>query len=160
MGGFLLTSNNGNAYNEAMNAREYLTKSNVHSHTTYVDGRDNAEEMVRAVQNKTPTWYCAELNGIPAGTVAVWQEGSETHWGRFAVQPDLRGRGIGKALVRYSLEQSFSRGIDRICMEAREATVHIICKMGGRITGEAVPFFVGTVTPVEISAADFAKRSK
>lgn len=118
------------------------------------------EEMVRAVQSKTPTWYCAELNGIPAGTIAVWQEGSETHWGRFAVQPDLRGRGIGKALARYSLEQSFSRGIDRICMEAREATVHIICKMGGRITGEAVPFFVGTVTPVEISSADFAKRSK
>ena len=117
------------------------------------------EEMVRAVQNAKPTWYCAELDGVPAGTVAVWQENGETHWGRFAVRPDLRGHGIGTALARYSLEQSFSRGIRRICMEAREATVHIICKMGGQVTGEAVPFFVGTVTPVEISAADFEKRS-
>ena len=33
---------------EYMNRSAHLTKSNVHSHTTFVDGRDTAEEMVRA----------------------------------------------------------------------------------------------------------------
>ncbi len=31
-----------------MNTSEAITRSNIHSHTTFVDGRDTAEEMVRA----------------------------------------------------------------------------------------------------------------
>ena len=31
-----------------MNNKDYITRSNVHSHTTFADGRDTAEEMVRA----------------------------------------------------------------------------------------------------------------
>lgn len=31
-----------------MSNRDYFTRSNVHSHTTFADGRDTAEEMVRA----------------------------------------------------------------------------------------------------------------
>ena len=31
-----------------MNTAEYTTRSNVHSHTTFADGRDTAEEMAQA----------------------------------------------------------------------------------------------------------------
>ena len=31
-----------------MSTSEIITRSNVHSHTTFADGRDTAEEMVRA----------------------------------------------------------------------------------------------------------------
>jgi ribosomal protein S18 acetylase RimI-like enzyme len=88
------------------------------------------------------------VNGAIAAAVASWEEHGRTHWGRFAVQPALRGKHIGTALARHSVEDLFSRGAPEIHLTARESTVHIFCKMGGEITGEPVPFFEGTVTPV------------
>lgn len=113
------------------------------------------EHLVYAVQDAAPQWYCAKRGNQVLGTVAVWQEGDVTHWGRFAVQPALRNHGIGKRLARYSLEQSFARGIQRIYIEARETTVHILRNMGGHVIGAPVPFYVGTVTPTEVLATDF-----
>ena len=95
-----------------------------------------------------PHWWCAELDGKIAAAVAAWQEDGLTHWGRFAVQPHLRGQHIGTALARRSVEDLFSEGVDAIYLTARESTVHIFCNMGGVITGEPEPFFEGTVTPV------------
>ena len=71
---------------------------------------------------------------------AAWQEGSETHWGRFVVLPAFRGRHIGSRLARFSFDDLFAMGVDRIHMDARG--------MGGRIVGEPAAFYRGTVTPV------------
>ena len=117
------------------------------------------EPLVRSVQDAHPQWWCAMQNGKLLGTVAAWQENGVTHWGRFAVQPAFRGQGIGKQLARYSMEQLFAQQVQRIYMEAREATVHIICQMGGVVIGPAEPFFVGTVTPVELTSKNFTQRS-
>lgn len=117
------------------------------------------ESLVRSVQDAQPQWWCAKQDGKLLGTVAAWQENGVTHWGRFAVQSAHRNRGIGKQLARYSLEQLFAQQVQKIYMEAREATVHIICQMGGVVIGPAEPFFVGTVTPVELTSKDFIQRS-
>lgn len=74
---------------------------------------------------------------------AAWQEGSETHWGRFVVLPAFRGRHIGSRLARFSFDDLFAMGVDRIHMDARETTVRIVCGMGGRIVGRARPRSTG-----------------
>ena len=89
------------------------------------------------------------------GAVAAWKEGEQVHWGRFAVHNMLRGRGIGTKLAVFSLEDLFSRGFEEIYMEAREATVAIICRLGGRVVGKPVAFYKGTVTPVRLHRDDY-----
>ena len=49
----------------------------------------------------------------------------------------------------------FDQGVDAIYMEARDITVAIVQKMGGRVTGEPVPFYEGTVTPVMLEKERF-----
>ena len=45
---FLLTSRAASAYNDGMRNTDYITRSNVHNHTTFADGRDTAGQMVHA----------------------------------------------------------------------------------------------------------------
>lgn len=52
------------------------------------------------------------------------------------------------AVARFSFDDLFAMGVDRIHMDARETTVRIVCGMGGRIVGEPAAFYRGTVTPV------------
>lgn len=100
-------------------------------------------------------WWCAVEEHSLAGAVAAWKENGEVHWGRFAVDPSFRGRKIGTKLAKYSLEDLFSQGYDEVYMEAREVTVKIICKMGGKVMGEPVQFYEGTVTPVILRRNDY-----
>ena len=101
-------------------------------------------------------WWCAvSPEGELLGTAAAWTEGGETHWGRFAVDPGLRGRGLGTRLARASLDDLFASGTETVHAEAREATVRILCRLGARVTGEPVPFYRGTVTPVALTRAAY-----
>lgn len=68
--------------------------------------------------------------------------------GPLVVLPAFRGRHIGSRLARFSFDDLFAMGVDRIHMDARETTVRIVCGMGGRIVGEPAAFYRGTVTPV------------
>lgn len=103
---------------------------------------------VGAFLQKRPICWCAGSGGVLCAAAAAWQEGSETHWGRFVVLPAFRGRHIGSRLARFSFDDLFAMGVDRIHMDARETTVRIVCGMGGRIVGEPAAFYRGTVTPV------------
>lgn len=105
--------------------------------------------------DKDPRWWCAELDSTVVGAVAAWTHHGQVHWGRFAVRTDRRGQHIGTRLARHSLEALFSQGVDVIHMDAREATVRLICGMGGRVVGDPVHFFAGTVTPVVLSRTDY-----
>ena len=104
---------------------------------------------------KQPQWWCAETGGRIVGAVAAWREDGQAHWGRFVVDPRLRGQHIGTRLAAHSLESLFAQGIDQIHIDARETTVKILCGMGGRITGAPVPFYVGTVTPMVLEKARY-----
>ena len=102
-----------------------------------------------------PHWWCAELDGQLAAAVAAWEEDGVMHWGRFAVQPHLRGQHIGTALARRSLDDLFRDGTEVIHLTARESTVRIFRKLGGTVTGDPIPFFEGTVTPLILRKADY-----
>lgn len=104
---------------------------------------------------KKPMLWCALKDGIVVGAAAAWKEGEVLHWGRFVTERSHRGKHIGTKIAQLSFDELFSRGYDEVHMEAREATVRMVLKMGGRIAGEPAPFYEGTVTPVVLRREDY-----
>ncbi|CZQ91538.1 GNAT family N-acetyltransferase [Trichococcus ilyis] len=113
-------------------------------------------EGIPLPDEKSPQWWCAVLDDVLVGAVAAWEEDKQVHWGRFVTDPTHRGLQIGTKLARFSLDDLFSsQQVDEIHMEAREITVKMICRMGGKIIGEPIPFFEGTVTPLVLKKVDY-----
>ena len=104
---------------------------------------------------KEPVCWCAESGGKIYAAVAAWQEGGQTHWGRFVVFPAARGMHIGTQLAKCSFDDLFSGGTQEIYMDARDATVKIVCSMGGKVVGAPYKFFEGNVTPVVLRREDY-----
>ena len=117
-------------------------------------------DAVEAFLAMAPQCWVAELDGVIVGSAAAWQDGGQLHWGRLIVTMALRGRHIGTKLAAFTFAELFAQGIDSIFMEARDTTVAIVGKMGGTVAGEPVPFYKGTVTPVWITRAAFARCSQ
>ena len=113
------------------------------------------ENMIEVTGESSVQWWCAAIESSVVGAVAAWRENNQIHWGRFAVNRNCRGKQIGTSLARHSLEALFSQGAEEVYMEARDATVAIICGMGGKIIGKPVSFYEGTVTPMIISREDY-----
>ena len=114
-------------------------------------------ELIPIPDELTPRWWCADENGVITGSIALYQEHGEWHLGRFAVSPNRRGVSLGSRLFETAVQDIFQSGIEVLYCEARDTTVHIILKHGGKIIGEAVPFFKGNVTPMLISKDSFEK---
>ncbi len=106
---------------------------------------------------KDPICWCVEIEGKIYAATAAWKEGGDVHWGRFAVFPAARGLHIGTRLARFSFDELFDEGVDKIYMDARDATVKIVCGMGGRIVGKPYRFYEGNVTPVILTKDDFIR---
>lgn len=123
---------------------------------TVFNGEQNipAGEIPAFLARKPQCW-CAVCGDQIVGTVAAWKEDGVMHWGRFVTSPDYRGRHIGQRIARLSFDELFAQGVQEIHMEAREITTRIVCKMGGKITGEPRPFYVGTITPVVLKKSDY-----
>lgn len=106
---------------------------------------------------KEPLCWCAEADGKIYGAVAAWKEPDGLHWGRFAVFPNARGLHIGTRLAACSFDDLFCHGVQKIYMDARDATVRIVCGMGGEIVGEPQLFFGENVTPVVLEKENYRR---
>lgn len=115
-------------------------------------------ELIPISDELTPRWWCAEESGEITGCIALYREHNEWHLGRFAVSPNRRGASLGSYLFEKAVREIFDSGIESLRCEARDTTVHIILKHGGKITGEAIPFFKGNVTPMLISKDSFVGK--
>jgi len=118
-------------------------------------------DSIDAFMSKEPICWCAVSaeNGKICAATAAWKENGETHWGRFIVIPEMRGRHIGTELARFSFEELFAMGVEKIHMEARDSTVKIVCRMGGEITGQPFEFFKGgNVTPVVLEKKNYIRK--
>lgn len=104
---------------------------------------------------KKPMLWCALKDGAVVSAVAAWEEEKVLHWGRFVTEQAYRGKYIGTRIAQLSFDELFSKGYGEVYMEAREATVRMVCKMGGQIVGEPVPFYEGTITPVILRREDY-----
>ena len=114
-------------------------------------------ELCYLPEEHSPIWWCAEEGGAIIGAVASYEEAGQTHFGRFVIEPEYRGRGIGTRLLRFAVEDVFSQGVEQIHTESRTATVRILEKMGGRVVGEAFPFYKGDCTPVRLCREDYVR---
>ncbi|MFD2825257.1 GNAT family N-acetyltransferase [Leeuwenhoekiella polynyae] len=110
----------------------------------------NIPKKLIPLNGKEQLWWCIIDNNKVVGTVAAWKENEEWHWGRLALHPELRGLGVGKRLVNTSLTELFQMNINRIKVDARDITVGMILKMGGKVEGSKTRFFGYPITPMVI----------
>ena len=112
-------------------------------------------ELHNINEDLEPIWWYAKIDSEIVGIVASWIEKDEWHWGRFATNKRLRGLGIGKKLAIFSLNEIFNLGAEKISIEAREVTVGILKKLGGKVVGEPINFYGDSVTPMVLKRHDF-----
>lgn len=108
---------------------------------------------------RRPQCWIAVMDGAVVGAAAAWEEDGLTHWGRFVMKKECRGQSIGTRLAEFSFRELFSQPVDEIYMEAREITRDLVCGMGGRVVGEPVAFYRGTITPVVLRREDFLRQN-
>jgi ribosomal-protein-alanine N-acetyltransferase len=65
--------------------------------------------------------WVAEQGGRLAGYLVAWLVEDELHIGNIAVDPELRRRGVGRALLSYCLARAAERGVARATLEVRES---------------------------------------
>lgn len=95
-----------------------------------VDEREEYDQF-----EDSSTHYLATVDGQPAGT-ARWREvGDKVKLERFAVLPEYRGTGAGKALVLATLEDARKVG-KPIYLHAQMPVVDFYQKLGFRAYGE------------------------
>lgn len=104
---------------------------------------------------QNPVWYAGYEDGELVGAIATFEEDGEIHMGRFTVGHKFQGRHLGTEIMLYAMEATFASGVEKIVGDARDASIHIICKHGGRTTGEPRPFYIGNATTFEICKKDF-----
>lgn len=117
---------------------------------TFTGEQQIPEELICLPEERRPQWWAAFRGEELMGAVASWQEDGVQHAGRFAVNPDSRGLGLGKKLARKAFDDLFAQDVEEIHMEARDVSVHIVQAMGGEVIGPAFDFYVGSVTPMKI----------
>lgn len=104
---------------------------------------------------KRPCWWCAEQDGRIVATVVAYAEKDVWHMGRLTVAEELRGQQTATRLLQFALQDLFSGEVEELTMEARLTAVHILLKFGAEITGPAVPFYKGTITPLRLTKSSF-----
>lgn len=116
--------------------------------------------LVPLSKSKRPKWWCARVGEDVIGAVAAWKDSGQWHWGRFAVDKNFRGLGIGKSMAVESVTALFTRETDKIIIEARDIAVGIIRKLGGNQTSPPFDFFGDAVTPMELEKEAFFQKQK
>jgi predicted GNAT family N-acyltransferase len=99
------------------------------------------------------SWGIWDKNELIALSIA-WKEDDLWHWGRYAVDPDWRGKGLGKQLAYQSLKDLFDIGVEEIHIDARDITLKLLSQFGAKVVGETFDFY-GPVTPMRLYVRDF-----
>ena len=77
--------------------------------------------------------FLAEWNGTPAGTATTTIYGPELAWiGMVLVHPDLRRRGIGRALLKHCIAYLHGRGVRGLKLDATPAGKEVYDRLGFR----------------------------
>ena len=100
-------------------------------------------------------WWCIKVSDKIVGIAVAWEIKSEWHWGRLAIHKKLRGFGVGKEITLRSLNELFQMEIEKVKIDARDITVKMILKIGGKIIGETTVFYGTAITPMVIQKKDF-----
>ncbi len=122
---------------------------------TFSNEQNIPGHLVPISEDKSPKWWCVRVGEEVIGVVAAWKESGQWHWGRFAVDKEFRGLGIGKSMAIESITGLFAGAADKIIIEARDVTVGIIEKLGGKQIRPPFDFYGEPVTPMELEKDAF-----
>ena len=117
--------------------------------------QDIPAELLVFAPGQNPVWYAGYEDGELVGAIATFEENGETHLGRFTVAHKFQGRHMGTEIMLSAIEGAFASGVEKLVGEARDTSIHILCKHGGRTTGETYTFYIGNATPFEICKKDY-----
>lgn len=94
----------------------------------FIEEQAVPEELERDEYDATALHLLATLDGRPVGTARMLLKGATGKIGRVCVLRDLRGQGVGAALIRAAVEELRGRGLTR-------------AKLGSQT--HAIPFYEG-----------------
>ncbi len=83
--------------------------------------------------------FIAKEDGIAVGCARVIRDGDDAHIGRLAVKKSHRGRGIGRDICRFIIEDCKGKGCTRVWLNSQLHAVGFYQKLGFLPTGS--PFF-------------------
>ncbi|MEE9167977.1 MAG: GNAT family N-acetyltransferase [Candidatus Neomarinimicrobiota bacterium] len=113
---------------------EELEQAKAIRRAVFIDEQSVPLEIEMDDYDESATHVLAFLNGEPAGTARWRYTKSGTKLERFAVPKSLRGRGIGKSLVMFVLEQV--KGADQIYLHAQSNVISFYEKYGFSCVGD------------------------
>lgn len=119
----------------------------------------NIPKALIPLGNDNQIWWCIKRRNRLVGVVAAWEDRSEWHWGRLAVDKEVRRLGLGKKLVIKSLDELFQMGIEKVVIDGRDITVRMVENLGGKITGEKSTFYGTPITPMELKKGDYLLKT-
>ncbi|MGE0811954.1 MAG: ribosomal protein S18-alanine N-acetyltransferase [Vicinamibacterales bacterium] len=75
--------------------------------------------------------YLARVDGVTAAYCSFWRIFDEIHVNNFAVHPDWRRRGVGRALLHHVLAAASAMGAPRATLEVRASNLPAIALYEG-----------------------------
>ncbi len=103
-------------------------------------------------------WWCVRIDEQIIGTVIVWEEANEWHWGRFAIDKNFRKMGIGKKLAFHSIQAAFEKNIEYLLIEARAIPAKMLEEWGGKKIADKNDFYGAPVYPMILHKNQFEKN--
>ena len=118
----------------------------------------NIPKELIPLKTDSQKWWCIRSCDEVVGIVAAWEINYEWHWGRLAIHKKLRGLGMGNKIAIQSLDELFQMNVEEVIVDARDITVEMVLKMGGKITGKKTNFYGHPITPMKIQKKDFINK--
>lgn len=122
---------------------------------TFCTGQNIPPGLLPVAPEHESKWWIARSGELLLGVAASWRVDGIWHWGRFAVDSKYRRLGVGQRLALASLRELLVDS-DEVIIEARETTVKIISRLGGKTSGPPVDFYGAPVTPMRLVKDEFA----
>jgi predicted N-acetyltransferase YhbS len=110
-----------------------LTPENSGHHASNI-----TEEWVTDDMKKGVRYFILEADGVPAGAVTVGHPKPEVCFiGRLSVLPEYQGKGLGRVLLRFGIEEAKKTGADHISIGVISDESHLVDwygRMGFRVS--------------------------
>ena len=84
-----------------------------------------------------PGIVVAEIGGVPAGMAEIFLSGEKAELMKLFVEPAHQGKGVGRALFEWAVEQARQHGARALSWDGDPGAVAFYEKMGGVIVGRS-----------------------
>ena len=92
-------------------------------------------------------WVARDATGVVAGYLCLWEVSDEIHITNVAVRPELRRRGIARALLSSVLDDARGRRFKIVVLEVRPSNQHAVSlyeSFGFRVVGRRRGYYYDT----------------